>query len=284
VKEYTVKHKPLATLTGSIHAEFGFSPLEVFRCTLCGVNHGVYEADGFMLAGYVITPTPLCPVTGVVGICKDCIELVSPRIFSGEAYRIFHVHGKYEHKVWRPPVEFIQVGSEPLYVIRRGFADDDRIAAVVADVWRHIPRAGRVALRRHLRTRKVHWLDNGPLRIEALPDWPGRYRTIGECWNRGHAIGLVSTFVQAMPDEVLATLIAHEIGHSHQFATRKRFQCRKDAENDVVALISGWGYENPIVGHWYSAYSHEKSKERMHKPAAGIASESKPSPRHPLTR
>jgi hypothetical protein len=259
VSEPTMKNKPLKPLRGSVYAEFGLTTEEIHSCALCGV--GEYQAmgwDGFGLTSYIVPPTPYCPVTGLVGVCQGCRRLVAKGAFEGAQYYLSSLVG---FRRWQPPPMVQPVPQEPLYLLRRDFCDEERLARLIRSTWLRFPAAARDPLREHWQTREgLHSLFNGPLRVEALPGWTGRSnRVLGECWTQGHAIRLHSVSVQTMPDEALAALIAHEFAHAFQFATECDWGATKKAEEAAVEdCIRGWGFHPEALDSWFAQQQNEK--------------------------
>jgi hypothetical protein len=258
-----MKHKPLMTLCGSVYAEFGLTTEEVYSCALCGVSkYQATDDDGFGLASYIVPPTPLCPVAGVVGLCRHCLGKPAYGAFEGAQYYVSRFGG---FRRWQPPPMVQPVPREPLYLLLRGFCDEERLARSIRSTWQRVPAAARGPLREHWQTREgLHSLCNGPMRVEALPNWAERSRpTLGECWTRGHAIRLHSESVQTMPDEALAAVIAHELAHAFQHATECDWgPTVKEVEAAVDDCIRGWGFDPEADRRWCAQQDSEKCTRR----------------------
>lgn len=260
--------RPLANFPkGTIWANFGFTPAEVLRCELCNVsNKDTLRNNGSSLIACVLPATPHCPVTGMVGLCKGCLDRPWRQAFFGLEYRVstFDLETlKYvsEAKKWHPPPMVQPLKGVPIYVLSRGFCDDQRLADVVGEAWQRIPAGARKPMLKHWAVEARAWcdwrdpdswapsLDSGALRIEALPSWPGFRCLYGQMLNDGHAIRLHSPTVQAMPDKVLMTLIAHELGHCYQYATlgERRW---KIIEAEVHEIMAGWGFRDTDIDAW----------------------------------
>jgi hypothetical protein len=253
-----MKRRPLTTFSGSCYADFGLSPLEILKCTFCGITQrATIAVDGFSLIGYVVPPSALCPVTGMVGVCRDCLSQVRPGVFVGARYRD---RIQNTDRCWSPPATVQPIPRYPIYLVTRKFCDEDRLAELVRATWKRIPTKVRGRMRPHWKTEpRRHSLCNGPLRIEALPSWPRYRRQLGVCMMAGHAIRLHSPTVESAPDEVLSTLIAHELAHCFQHATGANWSRPKRAiEGEVHRLLDEWGFRQSAISKWWQKQSDEK--------------------------
>jgi hypothetical protein len=253
-----MRRRPLTTLSGSCYADFGLSPLEIFKCTFCGITQRAAMADThFSLIGYVVPPGPLCPVTGMVGICVHCL----PKVWSHFAGEV-KCWGPFQRtdRSWSPPATVQPIPREPIYILIRKFCDEERLAELVRSSWTRIPARARRRLRAHWKTQEgSHSLSSGPLRIEALPSWPEFRQCLGMCMTAGHAIRLHSLTVQAAPDEVVSTLIAHEIAHVYQFATGANWnRPNRVIKEEVSRLLDGWGFRESAISKWCQKQSDER--------------------------
>src|SRR5262249_28802486 len=208
---------------------------------------------------YAVPITPLCPVAGLVGVCSECREWFRPEMFSGSehfaGYRFDPARGGLRplYKTWAPPPMRCPAPGEPLYLLVRGFCDEERLGRLVGDTWGRIPDADRQPMRERLGWCPEKYYPTflqGALRIEALPNWPEREGDLGMCLNSGRAIRLHSPTVAAMPDGVLATLIAHELGHVYQYASERSLTSEKPIEEDVIDVMTSWGFRDADIDEW----------------------------------
>src|SRR5262249_42591482 len=143
--------------SGRRFAEFGFSAEEIFRCTVCDASGpDALEQYGRTLTGFVLPITDLAPVAGVLGLGWRCAEYATAGAVAGRRYRWLPVNrpdGSFgpEERTWRPPVALDQpVAGEPVHVLQRNPARDERLRATVGRVWAGLPEADQAAMRRHL--------------------------------------------------------------------------------------------------------------------------------------
>jgi hypothetical protein len=246
-----MRRRPLQTLSGSCYADFGLSTFEIVQCTFCGITQRkAMAATHFSLIGYVVPPGPLCPVTGMVGICIDCL----PKVWA-HSYGEVKCWGPFQRTdgSWSAPASVQPIPREPIYILIRRFCDEDRLAELVRATWKRIPPRARRRMRSHWKIDpESHSLCNGPLRIEALPSWPEFRQCLGMCMTAGHAIRLHSLTVQAAPDEVVSSLIAHEVAHVFQHATGASLsRPNRVIEAEVSRLLDGWGFRDRVIDLWH---------------------------------
>jgi hypothetical protein len=245
------------------------------------------QCTGFTLKGYTVPITDVCPVAGLIGVCTPCFDklrvttrdwrervVLKPDVFEGKPYVTHYTHeagapGRVAHtSSWEPPPMVQPVPGVPMYVLQRGFVDDERLGACIAQTWARIPPEAQHALVKMWERPDGEYsgLSKGALRIEALPGWPYRPRAaLATCHNRGHAIRLHSPTVDAMPNGPLMTLIAHEVGHAYQDATFPGRKCQGSLEQDVVAVMAEWGFRDADVDDWSLQHCDEKREARLEK-------------------
>jgi hypothetical protein len=62
-----------------------------------------------------------------------------------------------------------------------------------------------------------------------------------------------------MPDEVLGTLIAHEIAHCFQQASfPQRLNGEKSVEEDAVEIVNDWGFNSADITQWCGRHAEER--------------------------
>jgi hypothetical protein len=271
------------------YSDFGFTKAELVACTRYRESEvDLMRGAGCPLAGHSIPVTPLCPVAGLVGLCPECLACMwgedrKPRFqyvpypggFNGEEYWLSSSLGEaglvHATNTWTPPAMFQPVRGVQIYLPRRGACDDDRLAAVVRKTWGAIPVAARRAMNSHwqLPEEDTPGFCKGGLWIEALARWPGRgNRCMGQCWNDGHAIRLHSPTVNAMPDDVLAVLIAHELAHAYPSAARRELPRGLSVEENAVAIIEGWGFRDRDITDWLGHRQEELDRREEKRWAA----------------
>jgi hypothetical protein len=243
----------LKTSVGSVYADFGLSISELLRCELCGIfPHKALYRDGQTLTGFAVPISSRCPVAGLVGLCKACSERFGTGIFEGPVDGVTGA-GESLPQSWTPPPLIQPVPGAPLYLIKRGITDDERLARCIAATWQRVPEDARLAMTtRWLSSEKdanEGALGTGALRIEALPHWEGRTQAMGMCLNRGRAIRLLSCFVDAAPDNHLKTIIAHELAHCFQ-DTADWVEPETTIEEDAIEIMADWGFRNADIHDW----------------------------------
>ncbi len=197
------------------------------------------------------------------------------------------------------------VKSSGLYFRDDGNIDAARFARLFKEVWKAIPMRDRKVMVKHWRSQKaafvaliqpgesVAQLQKMPWpRIEVL-SWPPDFQ---ECYGicfPGRAFGSVSRLafwafaVEKMPDQIIKTVIAHELGHAYLFAIddyshsedirpqqNEEAEIRADlltrlkageeltptekllafwpddGETEVYELISDWGFYDEEIDEW----------------------------------
>lgn len=133
------------------------------------------------------------------------------------------------------------------------------MARIFRQSWRQIPLWGRRPILAYWGWRRDLPAARRPLpQIEALPDWGGR-DCIGERSLGGAVIRFLSFAVDALPDELLAALIGHELAHIYDWA---RGRMRRDVfeemrgglfdprEESARVLTVAWGFDDDGLTAW----------------------------------
>ena len=177
---------------------------------------------------------------GFVVLCSDC------------QYSVHRWHSR-PKKQWTGVPAIRPIADSPIEVVRYGYADDDRVAGTVADLWRSMPRAHRRRLLEYLRSddrcerAKYSPVAPGALRIETLPRWPNwGHGVMGLNLERGHIIRLWTTAVQRMSQPALTALVGHELAHTYQDAVGSKLILdyethTVEAEAEANEIASSWG-------------------------------------------
>jgi hypothetical protein len=257
---------------GRVCADFGFTMAEVFRCTLCGAGKQALAARDVSLVEHSVPISPLCPVAGLVGVCPTCREFLRPGLFHGESYTTGAFFDPRANaylltcsRTWRPPPMVQPIPRVPLFVLTRGFCDERRLRRCIRATWARIRGNASQAMVQHWMkgpTREDEDFSEGALRIEALPDWPdvdwpGYY---GFTFNDGHAIRLDSAAVKAMPEDIVTTLVAHELAHVFQYARRL-----EPIEEQAIDIMERWGFRDEEITEW-----ERTAKSRRRVPPTGL--------------
>lgn len=170
-----------------------------------------------------------------------------------------------------------------LYVTRYN-GSADRFAKAFRSVWKQIPLGPRRGMLRHWRTDEMRFLSGfiHPSRvvrlnetipqqwlispsIEILPPWwieDGRdddmnplRGVMGAACRKGHSLKFHDAIVDALPDNLLADLIAHELAHVWQesIGLEKRFGFEPepgDLEQDADEIMEHWGFSAEAIDEW----------------------------------
>lgn len=139
-----------------------------------------------------------------------------------------------------------------IYLASFGYTDDARLAQVFRQSWRQIPLWGRRPILAYWGLRRELPAARRPLpQIAALPDWGGR-DCIGECSGGGAEIRFLSFAVDALPDELLAALIGHELAHAYDWARgRVRRNMPEEMREESARVLTGaWGFDEDGLDKW----------------------------------
>ncbi len=138
-----------------------------------------------------------------------------------------------------------------------GYSDDERFARVFRATWKRLPLHVRRALLRHWRTPcSITTLLRQPV-IEVLPflsrvDDPC---AVGVCRQEGYEFQFRSDAVNAMPDDALAVLIAHELCHGYFFSVQHPDRTGDEFEEDMVReTLGAWDFDEETIDEWYCAH------------------------------
>lgn len=127
-----------------------------------------------------------------------------------------------------------------VYLPAFGYGDDARFARVFRHTWPLLPLYARRTLLKQWR--ESEW----PMRpmIEVLPFWSNRQTCVlGECYGH-HLFRFWAKAVDALPDDLLAVLIAHELAHD-VYPDEEEFDLR---EKNVM-----WGFDEYALDDWIAA-------------------------------
>ena len=154
------------------------------------------------------------------------------------------------------------VKRDAIYLIPIGHGDDQRFARNFRTTWRLIGKEERRSL-------TDYWRNPDPMRmmpqllspvIELLDDWSGRSDELGGCTNNGHKFMFWAVGVDAMPDDMVQTLIAHELGHAYRRAIGRDIfdpvnpptEAKEREEEFQTRLLVGgvWGFDEEALTEW----------------------------------
>jgi hypothetical protein len=216
------------------------------RCAWCGCRNGSEQEDLFFgskrkirLECHRCFPGPRFVMDGYVTVCDRCLP-----------YTIQDHKSKSEWPgVWiEEPLR-----RDPIGVFQYGYANDQRVANALEQVWKKVPYRNRRQMREYLqdddRSREdgentVAWRR---LRIETLPRWPNWGQgVIGLNMARGHVIRLSATAVKRMSQRSLAALVAHELAHTFQRA-RGSARTGESREAEAQEIAGRWGFPDKDI-------------------------------------
>jgi len=149
-----------------------------------------------------------------------------------------------------------------IYLMPIGDGDDQRFARNFRRTWRRIGKE---------RCRSIldYWRNPDPARmmpqieypvIELLDDWSGRDAAVGYCTYNGHKLMFLAFVVEAMPDDMVQVLIAHELGHVYRKAIGADIvdpanlptETEREKEEFATQLtVAGvWGFDEEALTEW----------------------------------
>lgn len=267
------------------YADFGFTPEEVPACLRCDNDfHTALQNTGYGLTYHAVPISDYCPVAGLVAVCKTCEPWVGPETFLTGKRFIASEKSVWatdktvnEYKSWHPPAVVQPARGVPMYVLRRGALDDDRLARCLARTWNRLPGEARDSLLVRWQSKREQgedffWVgerEYDPF-CEGGCAWKPRTLAVvpgtmplGLCLNRGHAIRLNARYAKPMPDAVLEVLLAHELGHCYQYAASKRTWLGPNCEAEVISLMAEWGFRNQDIDEWQAEHAVARRRNRL---------------------
>jgi Zn-dependent protease with chaperone function len=148
-----------------------------------------------------------------------------------------------------------------LYLQSSGLADEARFVKLFKETWKAFPLWARRPMLRYYREGDTleTAISGGPSPAIIIIPEPAEDNALG-CWRakRG-SFFFWADAVNALPDEHLRTLIAHELTHSYLSATE--YYAPGQEEDFVAELIAQWGFDD----HALSDYLYEHFKEGKFK-------------------
>jgi len=133
-----------------------------------------------------------------------------------------------------------------------------RFAAVFRDTWQRLPLSARRALLAHWRAPDVFCFDSRRSPRVAIVHYLSRVDdpdVMGVCRLKGHEFQFQVGAVAALPDEHLATLIAHELCHGYLAAKKHPDADGSEWEENLVQEINGieWGFDEDALDDYCDA-------------------------------
>lgn len=166
-----------------------------------------------------------------------------------------------------------------IYLQRNGEGDDERFARNFRRTWRRLGKDVRGSLTDYWRDPDFVYMACQLVfpTIEVLDDWPGRCeRDIARCCRNGHLLRFWAPAVDAMPDHLVQTLIAHELAHAYRASVGifvmdpENLPTASEGEKDELEamrlLCDEWGFDDTELDDWATVYLGEVNwdyQERM---------------------
>lgn len=158
-----------------------------------------------------------------------------------------------------------------IYLIRLGHANDERFAYVFRETWKCIPRWGQRTILEEWRRIQARPGSTAVVpQIRVLNEWPGsvsfskgrrgvgpprKIICLGVCCSGGHTLRFLARAVDALPDDLLGVLIAHELAHI-AFRDLELFELcdnKQDIERGTQELVLEWGFDENALDAWIHA-------------------------------
>ena len=145
---------------------------------------------------------------------------------------------------------------QPVYLFAP-HGDGVRFARLWGETWRRLPLGVRRALLRHWRSPEaIRYGVLQPPLIELLEDWGVREDgDLGAVSRGGHQIRFAADVVDAMPDDIVRDLIAHELAHVYQWAIGEDMTPDPefgflDIEECADEMVRDWGFGVESIDDW----------------------------------
>ncbi|MFQ5464240.1 MAG: hypothetical protein ACE5E5_16640 [Phycisphaerae bacterium] len=159
------------------------------------------------------------------------------------------------------------VKRSDIYLPRIGDGDEERFAVNFRKTWRRLGKDVRGRLTAYWRDPDLVYMALQPVfpTIEVLNDWPERCeRDLARCCKNGHHFRFWAPAVDAMPDHLVQTLIAHELAHAYR-ASDGTFvmdpqnlptadEDRNDEFETMRLVCYEWGFDDTELDDWATSY------------------------------
>lgn len=158
---------------------------------------------------------------------------------------------------------FIPIVPQSGLFLYAAAGDASRFADVFRRTWHTVPLAVRRRLLKHWRTPSDAERPVFSPNIQLLSDWPERGRFgFAACALDGHELRFWGPLADLMPDEVVQSAIAHELGHAYRQALAAVTERSGDVapggsswatdaeETSVEKLVETWGFDVDARNRW----------------------------------
>lgn len=159
------------------------------------------------------------------------------------------------------------VKRSDIYLPRIGDGDDERFARSFRKTWWRLAKDVRRSLTDYWRDPDLVYMVLQIVfpTIEVLDDWSGRgERDLARCCKNGHHFLFWAPAVDAMPEHLVQTLIAHELAHAYR-ASEGIFvmdpenlptadEERNDELETMRLVFYEWGFDDTELDDWATSY------------------------------
>jgi hypothetical protein len=156
------------------------------------------------------------------------------------------------------------VPSSGLFLKRGPYGDPERFTVAFKATWRRLSRKVRRTLREYWATPLGVYDELFPFAkrpgIEIVPHLNGSNRdALGMCMAHRHWFYFWAPAVDLLPEDLLQTLIAHELAHAHYAATGQHEAAGADPDDDeweeiwVRECVQDWRFDEGGLDDWCEA-------------------------------
>ena len=166
-----------------------------------------------------------------------------------------------------PPICLVKRSG--IYLTRLGHTDDERFARNFRKTWRRLGNDVRTSLLDYWRDPDIVYMSQLIFpTIEVLDEWSGRREfDLARCSKNGHHFRFWAPAVDAMPDHLVQTLIAHELAHAYRASVgifvmdpdnpATAHEDRTDELDTRRLLCDEWGFDDTELDDWGIGYIGE---------------------------
>ncbi len=159
--------------------------------------------------------------------------------------------------------------ADGLYFQVRGLSGDHRFVRLFKETWEKIPSCYQQVMLAHW---KQGWGEDGP--EISIRDWtsdenPDDQTILGGVGLNGGMISFWAGTADIMPDDVVKSLVAHELGHVYQCAICFREGLPEDKERrtqleeeDADQRATRWKFSPDQRKEWKATYDKSRQDER----------------------
>ena len=159
--------------------------------------------------------------------------------------------------------------SHTLFVRSLGHTVEERFATIFRDTCSKRPPEVYPPLLRYWRDGQAMetTFSKGPSPYIACElDWKGRDSAVAMWKDRSGSLRFWAPVVHILPDDLLAVLIAHEIGHAYRSATDLQCYPLDKDEAETRIMVSEWGFTEAKLSFWL--FDHYGLTQRLEEEVA----------------